>query len=337
MPVNAPKPDRLRETLLGNVPDRIPFFELQVSARQIRSVLADDSAPGSESLDAKRYAEFALRAGIDGLYHSYIWPVGRVYRQDSDGVSHYIDGSIKSRADFGQIAAPDRSELLRRLDELCAAAEPNGLEVVCGLSPPYKLAKAAVGYQDFLAMTLDDPDFLDELQSRMEEHQVRTLEMIMDYPLAGVVVAGDLCFKSGPMIGPETIDRLWLPSTRDFIARIHGKHLPAILHMDGDFSMVMDQVLATQPDAIHPFEVCGELDIYRAKGEIGGRVTLMGNIDLAGVLTFGSPEAVREEVRTHIERLGPGGRYICGSSHEVSESVPPENFMAMAEAIHEFG
>ena len=52
---------------------------------------------------------------------------------------------------------------------------------------------------------------------------------------------------------------------------------------------------------------------------------------------MGTPEEVRQDTRIHIEALGPGGGYIVGSSHSVTDDVPPENFQAMIEATWEFG
>ena len=44
------------------------------------------------------------------------------------------------------------------------------------------------------------------------------------------------------------------------------------------------------------------MDTYDMKARYGDRLTLSGNIDIAGPLAFGTPEEVREEVRQHMER-----------------------------------
>ena len=69
----------------------------------------------------------------------------------------------------------------------------------------------------------------------------------------------------------------------------------------------------------------------------GDKLTLSGNIDIAGPLAFGTPEEVREEVRQHMEKLKPGGRYIMSTNHSVMDDVPPENYRAMLDAGLEFG
>jgi uroporphyrinogen-III decarboxylase len=337
MSTNASCRQRFTDTLKGRPTDRVPYFDFAFSARHVEAVLGPGRGRETNALDVEDYAAFAEAVGLDFLYYSWIWPVGRVYRQDSDGKSHYVNGSIKSAADFGQITPPVLDPALRRLEALSKAADRHGLALVLGVSPPYKLAKTAVGYEDYLIRTLDDQSFLLELDHRLADHNARAMDAFMAFPLDALVYPGDLCCNTGPMLSPESIRSLWLDSTRTFVAPFKARGIPTILHMDGDFSSILDLMMTVAPDALHPFEVCGALDIYKVKRQIGDRVTLIGNIDLGTTLSFGSPDEVRASVREHMERLAPGGRYMCGSSHEISEAVPVENFRALVEAVREFG
>lgn len=51
----------------------------------------------------------------------------------------------------------------------------------------------------------------------------------------------------------------------------------------------------------------------------------------------GSVREVKEHVRRNIEALAPGGGFVFTAVHNVQADVPPENFMAMWEALQEFG
>lgn len=337
MSTNTTSRQHFNDVLAGQLTDRVPYFDFAFSARHVEHVLGPGRGCDTNTLDPEDYAVFAEAVGLEFLYYSWVWPVGRVYRRDSEGRSHYVDGSIKSAADFGQITPPVLAPALRRMEALAAAADRHGLALVLGVSPPYKLAKTAVGYEDYLIRTLDDRPFLLELDHRLAEHNARAMETFMQFPLDALLYPGDLCCNTGPMLSPEAIVELWLDSTRTFVAPFKARRIPTILHMDGDFSRILDLMLAVEPDALHPFEVCGALDIYETKRRIGDRVTLMGNIDLNTTLPFGTPDDVRAAVREHIERLAPGGRYMCGSSHEISDAVPAANFRALFEAVREYG
>jgi len=50
-----------------------------------------------------------------------------------------------------------------------------------------------------------------------------------------------------------------------------------------------------------------------------------------------SPEKVREDVRRRLRDLMPGGGFVFNPVHNIQGNVPPENIMAMWEAVQEFG
>lgn len=51
----------------------------------------------------------------------------------------------------------------------------------------------------------------------------------------------------------------------------------------------------------------------------------------------GRPQDVRAEVREKIKALAPGGGYGVASGAGVTRYVPLENFLAMREALWDFG
>jgi len=62
-----------------------------------------------------------------------------------------------------------------------------------------------------------------------------------------------------------------------------------------------------------------------------------GGVDTQGVLPAGTARQVRDDVRRNVEALAPGGGYIFSPVHNVQADVPPENIVAMLEALREFG
>ncbi|HSJ29702.1 MAG TPA: uroporphyrinogen decarboxylase family protein, partial [Acidimicrobiia bacterium] len=55
------------------------------------------------------------------------------------------------------------------------------------------------------------------------------------------------------------------------------------------------------------------------------------------ILPTGSPADVRAEVERVIDILAPGGGYMVSSVHTVMDDVPPENVLAMVDAVVEHG
>ena len=55
------------------------------------------------------------------------------------------------------------------------------------------------------------------------------------------------------------------------------------------------------------------------------------------MLPFGTARDVKEEARIRINDLAPGGGFVFGTIHNIQPDVPPENIVALFEAIHEYG
>jgi uroporphyrinogen decarboxylase len=72
------------------------------------------------------------------------------------------------------------------------------------------------------------------------------------------------------------------------------------------------------------------------KTEFGKDLTFWGGgCDTREVLPKGTPEQVKEHVRKQLEILAPGGGFVFQQVHNILADVPPENVVAMYEAINQ--
>jgi uroporphyrinogen decarboxylase len=115
----------------------------------------------------------------------------------------------------------------------------------------------------------------------------------------------------------------------------HEADLPFIFHSDGKLWDVIPDLIALGVDALHPIEPKA-MDINEVKAKYGDRLALIGNIDM-NLLTLGTPEQIRAEVRQRIKDLAPGGGYAVGANPGIAYYVKPENYDAMRQAVFEFG
>ena len=80
------------------------------------------------------------------------------------------------------------------------------------------------------------------------------------------------------------------------------------------------------------------MDPAGLKQDFGKEVTFWGGgINTQKTLPQGSRQEIRDEVKRTIDLLAPGGGFVFATIHNVQADVPPENFMAMWEALMEFG
>ena len=75
----------------------------------------------------------------------------------------------------------------------------------------------------------------------------------------------------------------------------------------------------------------------RLKRDFWSSVTIWGaGADTRSVLNMGAPELVKDHVRANIEILSPGGGFIFNPIHNILPDVPPQNIVAMYEAVDEY-
>lgn len=75
----------------------------------------------------------------------------------------------------------------------------------------------------------------------------------------------------------------------------------------------------------------------KLKREFGDRLSFHAGIDIQEVLPSGTPGEVRDEAIKTMRALGPGGGYILAPTHYVQPDVPPENVIALRDAVLEYG
>ena len=81
----------------------------------------------------------------------------------------------------------------------------------------------------------------------------------------------------------------------------------------------------------------GKANLEELKVRYGEELTFCGAIDTQNILPHGRPDEVRQEVKRVIDILGPGGGYMLASVHTIMDEVPPENILAMVDAVEEYG
>ena len=91
-------------------------------------------------------------------------------------------------------------------------------------------------------------------------------------------------------------------------------------------------------DVINPVQTaCYQMEPERLKREFGRDITFWGGgADTRHVLNHGSVAQVKEDVKRRLDILAPGGGFIFNTIHNILPDVPPENIVAMYEAVEEF-
>lgn len=322
--------ERLLTALRHEKPDRVPNFEILIDNRSTRHILGRPAAGEPVNLwtlPPEEAVRLVQAVGQDAIACSMTWQLEPL-------------GQILSHADAERLLVPPEPQLSReKMVRYLAAVEGTGVGVCARLSGPLTLAYLSLGpvpIESFMYLIYDQPDLVERVMDTFLDYHLRLIEEIRDLPYHFYYIGDDLSSTTGPLISPADLARLWAPRAERLIRAANATGRPVMFHCCGAQAVILPYLAAWGVAAVHPIQPVAN-DIYQMKEEWGDRLTLVGNIDVAGALTFGSPEEVRQSVREHIERLSGDGGYVVCSSHSIIDSVPPENYLALCAATREFG
>ena len=156
--------------------------------------------------------------------------------------------------------------------------------------------------------------------------------------LAVLRTADDLATQNSLMMSPKTYRKMIKPYQRR-LNEVIKQYTDATIfyHSCGNVTDLVGDLIEVGFEALNPVQVSAIPDPAGLKAKYGNQLSFWGAIDTQHILPHGTPEDVREEVKLRIRQLGRGGGYIAAGVHNLNPDVPPENIIAMSEAVREFG
>jgi uroporphyrinogen decarboxylase len=207
------------------------------------------------------------------------------------------------------------------------------------LLSPFERACAMQGMEAFLMSMALSPDVARALLARITALCTRLMGHFLDAcgDLIDIIKIGDdLGTQDRLLMSPAMYRQLLKPFHAEFIAFIRSRTRARVFfHTDGDVYDLIDDLVDIGVDILNPIQTsAGRMaNLSELKRRFGRRLSFCGAIDTHRILPSGSPDEVRAEVERVIEVLGPGGGYMAASVHTIMDDVPPENIVAMAEAV----
>ena len=332
--------ERIWCVLNGGQPDQIPTFEWFID-KQIGLSLT-----GSEDI-----VEIVDALGIDGVN------IRPDYTTTPENDQLFIDEWGSRRQHTGDVLAAQRSHPIEdvihhekytfpdphashRFRSLQRAVETIGdsRAVIFNVRDGFSDMRDLLGYEGALISMMTEPEHFKELLSRAVDYNLRLAGIAaQQFDIRIVATTDDVANADGMLIRPEDYTSILAPAFEQVVAGFKDLGLKVIKHCDGDCSAVLDFWIGAGIDCFDPVDPAAGFYMGDFKSRYGGSIALKGNIDCTGHLCSGTPEQVKEEVRSCIQQGGTGGGLILSSSNTIHRGVKPENYQAMLEALRNYG
>ncbi|MBS3765783.1 hypothetical protein KGY71_04605 [Candidatus Bipolaricaulota bacterium] len=272
-------------------------------------------------------------------------PNGHYYDQASD--SHPLKGA-SSVKDIEKYPWPDSADK-ERVSGLKEKMRDIGRDRAVTLSGPFggpmAMGFRLRGYKQFYLDMANNEKFACSLMDKITDLKIKfwssaleELGSLIDI----IVVEEDLGQQDRTLVSPEMYRKLIKPRHSrlfKYLTNHTDDNTYLFLHSDGSIYDLIPDLIEMGVDILNPIQVgAANMAPEKLKSEFGREITFWGGgVDTQNVLSFGTPEEVRDDVKRRIEAFAPGGGYVFSTVHNIQPEVPPENIMAMWRALQEFG
>ena len=208
----------------------------------------------------------------------------------------------------------------------------------------FEFAQRIMGMENLLLMMGMDEKMVCALFDKLLELKLAywqtALEELGD--LVDIVTyADDYGTQKSQLISPAMFRKQLKPRVRQVFelqARL-APHAKRLFHSDGNVRPIIPDFIEMGVDILNPVQATATgmaaIDLKRDFGQ--DLVFWGGGVDTQGILPSGTVQEVKDDVRRNIDALSPGGGYVFNTVHNIQADVPPENILAMWEALQEFG
>ena len=206
----------------------------------------------------------------------------------------------------------------------------------------FEMSQRVRGMERLMVDLASDEDLACAVLDTMVELKLRFWEMAL--PRLGDLVdvvseADDYATQTSQLISPRMFRRIFKPRLQTLFARIHqlAPHAKLFFHSDGNIRPILPDLIEIGIDILNPVHITATgMEPAALKRDFGKDVCFWGGgVETQNVLPFGTPQEVRDNVRRNVDALAPGGGYVFNTIHNIQADVPPENVVAMIEALRQ--
>lgn len=329
-----------RRTLVGfyTTPDYNPVLDQLGTDIRYLHIRPPHGFPENSLIDKDQFTEFTDEWGLThrfstGYYELAGMPLKEAFTKDGIDSFPWPDPYTPERVEG---VAEEVKTLYEETDYALALHRP----VYGNL---WETAKLLLGMEKALMATLLEPDLLERLFWKLAEVQYGFYDVMLDIVgpyIEYVEMAEDLGTNLGPIFSPDFYCDVMKPIHIDFIKQIKAKApgVKVLLHNDGAIRDFIPDLIEAGFDILNPIEShLPGMDPGELKRDFGDALVFQGGVNVKEILPKGTEDEIRAEVRKRIEEMGPGGGYILGPTHNLSNDVPLENILTFFKAGLELG
>jgi uroporphyrinogen decarboxylase len=289
-------------------------------------------------LPASRFAPWLGPNAETALASKQVDEWGIWWRQGSVHHFAHIESPLKAVRQLRQLEEypwPDVDQPYRfaGVRQRVEALHAQGFAVAAFAGSIFERAWYLRGMQELMMDMCQMPEMARYLLERTAASQRYAAQQFARAGVDIVITGDDVATQHGLMMGIEMWRKYLKPlqtATARAVKEANSRSF-VFYHCDGNVEPLIPDLIESGIDILNPLQPeCMEpASIKRTYGE---RLSFWGTVSVQRTMPFGTPEDVREEVRTRIREVGRDGGLILAPAHVLGPEVPWENILAFFDA-----
>ena len=274
-------------------------------------------------------AKLAMAPVKFSCFNEYVIPFGLTAEAEviGAGVTYGNKKSpptvVKPVSSIDNITIPESFEA-KPLDTIVKAAQiirkqDSTRPLIGSMCGPFTILAQALGIQEIMRFIIKDPQPLKNTLSKLEKFVINLNNYLIEQGVDIVVILEPV----SSLLGPNYFDVFSKPYLKHVIS---GLRAPTILHMCGNATLMLKQILEINPDG---FSFDHLTYLPEARKILKGKVNLVGNVDPVMVLWRGNEEKI---VRATFEAID-GGVDVPAPGCGLAIDTPIENLETFCKAV----
>jgi len=208
----------------------------------------------------------------------------------------------------------------------------------------FEMAQRIRGMENAMMDLLLHPEESQHLIAKLTDIKIEFWEMALTelHDVVDIIAeADDYGTQTSQLISPDQFREFFKPHLRRLFSFINKKAPNSFLffHSCGNVRPIIPDFIEMGVDILNPVHVTAEgMEPVQLKKDFGKDITFWGGgIETQTVLPNATPQEIKDNVRRNIDALAPGGGFVFNTIHNIQADVPPQNIVAMVEAVHNYG
>ncbi len=202
----------------------------------------------------------------------------------------------------------------------------------------FETAWYLVGLEKLMVDMMMEAEYLEPLLDRITEVNTEIGKKLIELG-ADIIWAGDdFGTQQGMVMDPASFRKYFKPRMKymfDEFRKVRSD-IKIAWHTCGSVVPIIPDFIEIGLDILNPLQpLARDMDPAKLTSMFGRDLIFFGGIDIQNLLPFSTPEKIKSEVKRIAGIYGRKTGYMVGPAHHIQDDTPPENTIAMFEAVKE--